>query len=84
MAVVDYSGPLELMDLPVPRPGPGEALLRIRYCGVCYSDFKTITGHMPYSSTLKLPHLAGHEIAGDVRELQRRRVGHVAGDRLEV
>ena len=47
MAVVDYAGPLELLDMPVRHPGPGEVLVRIRYCGVCYSDYKTLTGHMP-------------------------------------
>src|SRR5919206_2999384 len=66
MAVVDYQRPLELVDLPVPTPGDGEVLVRVRYCGVCYSDVKTVSGHMPYSPTLKLPHVAGHEIAGVV------------------
>src|SRR5918911_147228 len=68
MAVVDYERPLELLDLPVPTPGDGEVLVRVRYCGVCYSDVKTVTGHMPYSPTLKLPHVAGHEIAGVVEQ----------------
>src|SRR5918912_1158196 len=66
MAVVDYARPLELLDLPVPTPGDGEVLVRVRYCGLCYSDVKTVTGHMPYSATLRLPHVAGHEIAGVV------------------
>jgi NADPH:quinone reductase-like Zn-dependent oxidoreductase len=29
MAVVDYARPLELIDLPVPKPGPGEVLVRV-------------------------------------------------------
>ncbi len=66
MAVTDYGRPLELLDLSLPRPGPGEALVRILYCGVCYTDVKTVTGHMPYSATLRLPHVAGHEISGEV------------------
>jgi alcohol dehydrogenase, propanol-preferring len=68
MAVVDYQRPLELLDLPVPDPADGELLVRVRYCGVCFSDVKTVTGHMPYSSSLKLPHVAGHEIAGVVAQ----------------
>src|SRR5919205_135935 len=68
MAVVDYERPLELLDLPVPTPGDGEVLVRVRYCGVCFSDVKTVTGHMPYSPTLKLPHVAGHEIAGVIEQ----------------
>jgi D-arabinose 1-dehydrogenase-like Zn-dependent alcohol dehydrogenase len=35
---------------------------------VCYSDYKTSTGHMPFSEQLRLPHVAGHEIAGQVVE----------------
>ena len=68
MAIVDYARPLEPLDVDVPRPEPGTVLVRIRACGVCYSDYKTATGHMPFSARLKLPHVAGHEIVGDVVE----------------
>ena len=68
MAVVDYTRPLEPVELPVPRPNDGSVLIRIRSCGVCYSDYKTATGRMPYSATLRLPHIAGHEIVGDIAE----------------
>lgn len=68
MAVVDYKAPLELMDLPVPKVQPGSALIRILACGVCYSDYKTAHGRMAYSPTLKLPHVPGHEICGEVVE----------------
>src|ERR687886_3026353 len=43
-------------------------LVRVRACGVCYSDYKTATGRMPFSAGLKLPHVPGHEIVGDVVE----------------
>ena len=66
MAVVDYGRPLALLDLPAPTPAAGEVLVRVRFCGVCYSDVKTTTGHMPFSPTLRLPHVAGHEVAGEV------------------
>ncbi|HEX9077592.1 MAG TPA: alcohol dehydrogenase catalytic domain-containing protein, partial [Anaerolineae bacterium] len=68
MAVVDYKAPLELMDLPDPKVQPGSALIRILACGVCYSDYKTAHGRMAYSPTLKLPHVPGHEICGEVVE----------------
>src|SRR5437763_13667212 len=66
MAVVDYAEPLQLIDLPEPTVPDGWVLLRILTCGVCYSDLKTARGHMPYSAQLRLPHLVGHEIAGEV------------------
>ncbi len=68
MAVTDYHAPLELINLPVPQAKPGFVLIRILTCGVCYSDYKTARGRMAYSPTLKLPHVPGHEICGEVVE----------------
>ncbi len=68
MAVVDYKTPLELIDLPMPQAKPGHVLIRVLTCGVCYSDFKTARGRMAYSPMLKLPHVPGHEICGEVVE----------------
>lgn len=69
MAVVDYDAPLELMDLPQPEVKPGHVLIRVLACGVCYSDYKTSKGKMVYSPTLKLPHVPGHEICGEIVEV---------------
>ncbi len=30
--------PLELIDLPLPEPGPGEIRLAVRVCGACHAD----------------------------------------------
>jgi D-arabinose 1-dehydrogenase-like Zn-dependent alcohol dehydrogenase len=60
MAVVDYAGPLRLVDVPLPERGPGDVLVRIRYCGVCGSDVKIARGTMGLSAGLPLPHVAGH------------------------
>jgi len=66
MAVTQYGAPLRLMDLPRPVPGPGQVLLRVIGCGVCRSDLKIADGAMPFSATLPLPHVPGHEIAGEI------------------
>ena len=51
---------LEMADVPMPSPGPGEALLRITGCGICGSDL-----HL--ASQLAAPGaVLGHEIAGEV------------------
>jgi alcohol dehydrogenase len=71
MAVVDYDGPLRLVDLLLPERGPGDVLVRIRYCGVCGSDVKIVRGQMGFSADLPLPHVAGHEIVGVVAEAGR-------------
>ncbi len=32
------NGPLELVDLPVPQPKPGEMLVKVSVCGVCHTE----------------------------------------------
>jgi len=81
MAVTDYEAPLELIDLPEPQMNPGFVLLRILTCGVCFSDYKTSRGLMPYSSTLPLPHVPGHEICGEVAAAGQE-TGWQVGDRV--
>jgi 2-desacetyl-2-hydroxyethyl bacteriochlorophyllide A dehydrogenase len=66
MAVVSYSAPLKLIDLPEPGRITSSVLIRILTCGVCYTDVKISSGHMPFSGNLKLPHVPGHEICGEV------------------
>jgi D-arabinose 1-dehydrogenase-like Zn-dependent alcohol dehydrogenase len=66
MAVVDYGRPLEELHLPEPELRPGTALIEVLTCGVCFSDVKTSRGAMPFSETLALPHVPGHEICGRV------------------
>ncbi|HLW46342.1 MAG TPA: alcohol dehydrogenase catalytic domain-containing protein [bacterium] len=77
MAVARYGAPLQLMDLPRPAPGPGQVLLRVLGCGVCRSDLKIADGAMPFSKTLRLPHVPGHEIAAEIVDLGP--AGGVAG-----
>ncbi|RME50261.1 MAG: hypothetical protein D6796_03315 [Caldilineae bacterium] len=81
MAVTDYQSPLELIELPRPVARPGFVVLRILTCGVCFSDYKTAKGLMPYSPTLTLPHVPGHEICGEVVEAGPE-TGWQIGDRV--
>lgn len=57
------SGPLELVELPVPDPGPGEILLRVTMCGLCHTDLHTVEGDLPLPV---LPIIPGHQIVGIV------------------
>lgn len=58
--------PLEIVDIPAPSPGRGEALVRVRAVGICGSDVHITEGHTPVAFT---PITLGHEIAGDIAEL---------------
>ncbi len=69
MAVTGYGRPLELIELPRPEPPPGYATIEVVTCGLCFSDVKTIRGRMPFSASVRLPHVAGHEVFGRVAEV---------------
>lgn len=56
---------LREVDVPTPRPGPGEVLIRIRACAVCRTDLHIVDGELPHP---KLPLIPGHEIIGVVAE----------------
>jgi L-iditol 2-dehydrogenase len=56
-------GGFELVDLPVPEPGPGEALIRVSVTGLCRTDLKIVRhGHRD----LTLPRVPGEEVVGEV------------------
>lgn len=55
---------LSYRKIPVPKPGPDEVLLNIKYSGVCHTDLHAIKGDWPLAT--KLPLVGGHEGAGVV------------------
>jgi len=55
--------PLEIVERPIPQPGPGQARVRIEACGVCGSDLFLQRGGFGAD---KLPCVPGHEAAGVV------------------
>jgi L-iditol 2-dehydrogenase len=55
-------GHLELRDVPIPEPGPGEVLLRILAAGVCGTDIHVRDDNFPYWP----PVILGHEFCGQV------------------
>jgi S-(hydroxymethyl)mycothiol dehydrogenase len=54
--------PVEVLDIVVPDPGPGEALVRVQACGVCHTDLHYREGGI----NDEFPFLLGHEAAGVV------------------
>ena len=58
--------PLRLAELPVPRPGPGQVLVKVTACGVCRTDLHVVDGDL---TEAKLPIVPGHEIVGRVVEV---------------
>ncbi len=63
-----WEHPAQLVDVPVPEPGPGEVLVRVAGAGLCHSDLHLMhwpAGSLPY----ELPFTLGHEVAGTVASL---------------
>jgi 2-desacetyl-2-hydroxyethyl bacteriochlorophyllide A dehydrogenase len=55
-------GMLELRELPAPVPGPGQALIRTAFCGICATDLEMIAGWQRTG----FPSTPGHEWSGVV------------------
>ena len=62
-----FKRPLEIADLPIPSPGPGEVLVKIVASGVCHTDLHAAEGDWPVKPVL--PFVPGHEGAGIVAAL---------------
>jgi (R,R)-butanediol dehydrogenase/meso-butanediol dehydrogenase/diacetyl reductase len=66
MQVAFLEGPerITIAEAPVPRPGPGEVLLRVALCGLCGTDVHAYR-LFPY----RKPVVMGHEMVGEIAEL---------------
>jgi threonine dehydrogenase-like Zn-dependent dehydrogenase len=70
----------EVRDLPVPEPGPGEALVRVAFVGICGTDYHAFQGHFGSSSRL----VCGHEFTGTIAALGPNGGEWREGDRVTV
>jgi len=77
--VLTEPGTLAPKRLPVPEPGPGELLVRVRATGVCGSDLAVYRGTHPYK---RAPIVLGHELAGTVERVGAGVAGFAPGDRV--
>jgi propanol-preferring alcohol dehydrogenase len=57
------TGPLRLIDRPVPEPGQGQLLIKVLRCGVCRTDLHLTEGDLPPKAPDVTP---GHEVVGEV------------------
>ena len=75
------SRPLMYGDVPVPKPGPGEILVHVRYCGVCRTDLHVVEGELPPK---KSPVIPGHQIVGVVESAGEGASRFPAGSRVGI
>src|SRR6188472_3696280 len=72
------SRPLEIAELELDPPGPGELLVRVGAAGLCHSDLSVIDGSRPRV----MPMVLGHEAAGQVLEVGHDTEGFSPGDHV--
>jgi L-iditol 2-dehydrogenase len=69
-AVLKGWNDLQVEEVEVPEPGPGEVLMRVRACGLCGTDLKMVGGAFEARGwPPSLPFVMGHEWSGEVAEL---------------
>ena len=74
--------PLQLRDVPKPKPGRGQLLVRVSTCAVCRTDLHVVEGELPNP---KLPLVPGHQIVGRVEEIGKETASKFAiGDRVGI
>ncbi|MGW2744460.1 L-idonate 5-dehydrogenase [Streptomyces sp. NPDC001450] len=82
--VIHGAGELRVAELPVPEPGPGQALVAVRYGGVCGSDLHYWRHGGVGDFRLREPMVLGHEVVGTVVSYGAGATGPVPGTAVAV
>src|SRR5438093_2158113 len=75
-------GKMQWVEVPDPKPGAAEVLVRVRACGLNHLDLWTERGELPVP--IQLPRIQGCEIAGEIIEAGPAVSGWEAGDRVAI
>lgn len=79
MKAVSIKEPYQIgiIDIEKPEPKPGEALLRVLYCGICGADVASFTGNQPFTTYPRIP---GHEFSAQIVSVPENDAGLKPGD----
>ncbi|MDA3647048.1 zinc-dependent alcohol dehydrogenase family protein [Saccharopolyspora indica] len=81
-AIIDQPGSIRVGEVPDPKPGDGQLVIKVGACGICGTDLHIADGHFPPTP---YPIVPGHEFAGEVVELGADVPGDwKTGDRVAV
>jgi len=78
-AVFEKPGVITIRQVPIPEIGDDEVLIKIKYTGICGTDWSIYTGK--YSAD-KMPLIAGHEFSGVIDKVGKKAEGLKVGDRV--
>lgn len=84
VAVLDRPGQIVVRDQPVPRPGPGELLVKVAAVGTCGSDVHYFENGRIGDFVVRSPLVLGHEPSGVVAGLGLGVCRHEVGDRVSL
>ena len=79
--VVESPNKMVYKDIPIPEIATDEVLIKVKYCGICGSDWSIYKG---LYAAEKLPLITGHEFWGTIEELGSDVTGLKVGDRVAV
>lgn len=74
---IEEPGKIEVRESEMPQVKEGEALLKIRYCGVCGADVASYTGNQPFTTYPRIP---GHEFSAEIVTIPENKRGLKPGD----
>ena len=78
-AVFEDIKKMEIKEVPKPEPDENSAVVRVRACGICQTDYKAYTGER---RNWTAPMIAGHEMAGIIAEIKNKSSGFSEGDEV--
>jgi propanol-preferring alcohol dehydrogenase len=79
MVLKEYHRAMELSEIETPQIHDDEILLKVKACGICQTDLKIFKGEIP-PPIVTLPHVPGHEVAGEIVNIGDKVSGIRKGD----
>ncbi len=70
-------GEIKIDEIAMPTLKEGEALLKIKYCGICGADVASFTGNQPFTTYPRIP---GHEFSAEIAQIGENDKGLKVGD----
>ena len=77
-AVYKRQNELAVIEVPEPKAGPGEVVLKVHDCGICGSDLHAVQ----YGLGMPPDSVMGHEFCGEIVELGPQVSGYAIGERV--
>lgn len=75
--VISKPGKIEIREVAMPEVKEGEALLKVKYVGICGADVASFTGNQPFTTYPRIP---GHEFSAEIVTIPENDRGLKAGD----